>query len=164
MVLRTVSPELSAIMKKWGAGPSFLTGAELYMALQRGTLQGGIASSASYVERKWYEVSPYFIMLPYGSVHNFLAVNKSFFDRLTPAQQKAIKDAGAIMDKKNYEIAMASMARDVAEVKKKGHLYVPTDAELAKWAEGSEEIWAEVARNSKDVADTLTKIRALLKR
>ena len=136
----------------------------MYMALQRGTLQGGIASSSSYVARKWYEVSPYFIMLPYGSVHNFLAVNKGFFDRLTPGQQKAIKDAGEIMDKKNYEIAMASMARDVAEVKKKGHLYIPTNAELAKWAEGSEEIWAEAGRSNKEVADTVAKIRALLKR
>jgi hypothetical protein len=59
---------------------------------------------------------------------------------------------------------MASMARDVAEVKKKGHLYIPTNAELAKWAEGSEEIWAEAGRSNKEVADTVAKIRALLKR
>jgi len=164
MVLRTVSPELSAQIKKWGAGPSFLTGAEVYMALQRGTLQGAVANLASYVDRKWYEVSPYFIMLPYGSVNNFLAVNKAFFDRLTPTQQKAITDAGAIMSKKNYEVAMASMARDITEAKKKAHLYTPTPAELAKWTEGSEEIWAEAARNNKDLADAMSKVRALLKR
>ena len=73
MVLRTIGPELAAMMKKWGAGPSFLTGAEVYMALQRGTLNGAIASIPSYNERKLYEVAPYIIMLPYASVHAYLA-------------------------------------------------------------------------------------------
>jgi C4-dicarboxylate-binding protein DctP len=164
MVLRTIGPELSEMMKKWGAGPSFLTGAEVYMALQRGTLQGSIASVTTMVERKLYEVAPYMVMLPYASVQTYLAVNKGFFDRLSPAQQKAIIDASAVIDKNNYNSAITAMKRDLEEGKKKAKIYFPTAAELAKWMEGCEDVWKQTAQSNKDVAEVLTKVRAFLKR
>jgi C4-dicarboxylate-binding protein DctP len=164
MVLRTIGPELATMMKKWGAGPSFLTGAEVYMALQRGTLHGGIASVATYVERKFYEVAPHLVMLPYASVHVYIAVNKGFFDRLTPFQQKAILDASDAIDKSNYNVAMTTMKRDMEEGKQKAKIYFPSAAELAKWSEGREDVWAEMSKASKDVGDSLTKVRAMLKR
>ncbi len=152
------------MMKKWGAGPSFLTGSEVYMALQRGTLQGSIASISSMVERKFYEVAPYMIMLPYASVQTYLAVNKGFFDRLTPAQQKAVLDASAVVDKNNYGYVMNVMKIDLEEGKKKAKVYFPSEQELAKWKEGREEVWAETAKSNKDIAEALTKVRAFLKR
>jgi TRAP-type C4-dicarboxylate transport system substrate-binding protein len=164
MVLRTIGPELAAMMKKWGAGPSFLTGSEVYMALQRGTLQGAIASVSTMVERKFYEVAPYMIMLPYASVQTYLAVNKGFFDRLTPAQQKAVIDASATIDKNNYSFAMKTMDNDLQEARSKAKMYFPNVQELAKWKEGCEDVWAETAKGNKDVAEALTKVRAMLKR
>jgi TRAP-type C4-dicarboxylate transport system substrate-binding protein len=152
------------MMKKWGAGPSFLTGAEVYLALQRGTLQGSIASISSFVERKLYEPAQYFIMLPYASIQTFLAVNKGFFDRLTPTQQKAIIDASNVIDKNNYGYVMKVMKSDLEEAKKKGKVYFPTAAELAKWTEGSEEVWTETAKGDKNTAEALAKVRALLRR
>jgi C4-dicarboxylate-binding protein DctP len=164
-VLRTIGPEVASMIKKWGAGASFLTGAEVYLALQRGTLQGGIGSIASYVERKWYEVAPYFIALPLASVNGYMVVNKGFFDRLSPANQKAVLDASAAIDKSNYNAVMANLKKDIENAhKNKANLYYPNASELAKWKEGCEQVWAESAGNDKDVIETLAKVRAILKR
>lgn len=164
IVLRTLSPETSAMMKKWGAGPSFITGAELYLGMQRGTIQGSIVSVSSMIERKLYEVAPYMIILPMISVHSGISMNKAFFDRLTPIQQKVIMDASAVIDKNNYGIAISTYKKDLEELKKKAKVYFPSEAELVQWRAGCEEVWAETARSNKDVADALIKVRAMLKR
>jgi TRAP-type C4-dicarboxylate transport system substrate-binding protein len=91
-------------------------------------------------------------------------MNKGFFDRLSPAQQKAILDASAAIDKSNYNVTMTAMRNDLEEAQTKAKVHTPTAAELAKWSEGREDVWAETARSNKDVAETLTKVRALLKR
>lgn len=164
MVIRVMGPEVGAYVKTFDAGPSFLTGAELYMALQRGTVQAAVASIAHVTERKLFEVAPYVIMLPLQSVHTYMAVNKGFFDRLSPAQQKAIIDASTVIDKNNYSYIMNVMEKDMEAAKKVSKVYFPTAAELAKWKEGSEAIWLDTAKSNKDVAESLDKVRAFLKR
>lgn len=164
MVIRAVSPESSAIIKRWGAGPSFLTGAEVYMGLQRGTIHGAVNSVTTYVERKLYEVAPHAIFLPVISVHTFIAMNKGVFDRMTPAQQKAILDASAAIEGGTEAAAQKAYQQDMDEAKQKAKLYQPTSAELAVWREGSEAIWEELSKGQKDVADALKGAAAHLKR
>jgi C4-dicarboxylate-binding protein DctP len=163
-VIRAVSPESSAIIKKWGAGPSFLTGAEVYMGLQRGTIHGAVNSVTTYVERKLYEVAPHAVFLPVISVHTFIAMNKSFFDRLTPGQQKAVLDASAAIEGSTEAAAQQAFRQDMEEAKQKAKLYHPTPAELAVWREGSEVLWDELSKGNKEVADTLKSAATLLKR
>jgi len=91
-------------------------------------------------------------------------VNKGFFDRLSPAQQKAIIDASNVIDKNNYSYIMNVMEKDMEGAKKVSKVYFPTAAELAKWKEGSEAIWLDTAKSNKDVAEALDKVRAFLKR
>jgi C4-dicarboxylate-binding protein DctP len=164
MVIRAVSPESSAIIKRWGAGPSFLTGAEVYMGLQRGTIHGAVNSVTTYVERKLYEVAPHAVFLPVISVHTFIAMNKAFFDRLTPAQQKAVLDASAAIEGSTEAAAQTAYRQDMEEAKQKAKLYQPTPAELAVWREGSEAVWDELSKGQKEVADTLKGAAAVLKR
>jgi C4-dicarboxylate-binding protein DctP len=164
MVIRTISPEISTMIKRWGAGPSFLSGTEIYMGLQRGTIHGAMAAITGVVDRKLYEVAPYWIALPYSSIHGVIAVNKSFFDRLSPTQQKAIVDASNEIHKNNYNFTMNTLKKDLETAKVKVKMYYPTEAELAKWTEGSETVWAESARSDKDAAEVITKVRAMLKR
>jgi C4-dicarboxylate-binding protein DctP len=164
MVIRAVSPESSAIIKRWGAGPSFLTGAEVYMGLQRGTIHGAVNSVTTYVERKLYEVAPHAVFLPVISVHTFIAMNKGFFDRLTPAQQKAVLDASAAIEGATEAAAQQAYRHDMDEARQKAKLYQPTPAELAVWREGSEGIWEELSKGQKEVSETLKGAAALLKR
>ncbi len=165
MVIRAVSPESSAIIKKWGAGPSFLTGAEVYMGLQRGTINGAVNSVTTYVERKLYEVAPHAVFLPVVAVHTFIAMNKNFFERLTPAQQKAVLDASATIENATEQAAEKAYKADIEEAKKKAKTLVfPTGPELAAWKEGADALRDELAKGNKDVADAMRSVAAVLKR
>ena len=163
-VLRVVGPETAALAQKWGAGASFISGAEVYLALQRGTVNGAFNSLTTYVERKLYEVGPYVIFLPSINVQTFIAINKGFFERLAPAQQKSILDASATIEANTQQVAEKTLKEALEEAKKKAKLYTPTAAELNLWKEGTTSIWEEMAKKNPDVAAALKKTRSILNR
>jgi C4-dicarboxylate-binding protein DctP len=165
MTIRVVGPDDSALMKKYGAAPSFIPGMDVYPALQRGTLNGAIGSVALQVDLKRYEVAPYAIFLPIGGAQAYYGINKEFFDKLTPKQQKAILDAGVAMEKKTKKMTMDALAEAMIKLKAnmKG-IYTPTAKELAVWKEGVAELWAEQVKGNKDLEDALKETRAILKK
>jgi len=164
MIIRAVSPESSLAIKKWGAGPSFLTGAEVYLGLQRGTINGAVNSLLTYMERKLYEVAPHVIFLPVITVQTYIMMNKGFFDRLSPQQQKVITDASAVIEGNTEQFAWKTFKEDLEEAKKKAKLYNPTPAELALWKEGMSVLWDHMAKGNEEVAVALKKVRATLNR
>ena len=164
MVIRGATPEHALAIKKWGAGPSFLTGAEVYLGLQRGTINGAINSLLTYMERKLYEVSPNVTFMPLSAVHTFIVVNKNFFDRLTPEQQKVVLDASTTIENNTVPFALKTFKEDLEEAKKKAKLYYPTPAELSLWKEGMPSIWDDMTKGNEEVAAALKKVRATLNR
>ena len=132
--------------------------------MQRGTIHGAVNSLLTYVERKLYEVAPYVVFLPVISVHTFIAMNKGFFERLTPQQQKAILDASAAIENNTEAAAQKAYQRDTEEVKQKAKLVYPTPPEMAVWKEGAETLWEELSKGNKEVSDTLRTVGAMLKR
>ena len=163
-IIRGASPEHALAIKKWGAGPSFLTGAEVYLALQRNTINGAINSLASYMDRKLYEAAPYVLMTPVSTVHTFIVMNKGFFEKLTPAQQKIIMEASATVENNTVPFGRNTLKADMEEAKKKAKLYIPAAAEAALWQEGMVPLWEEIARDKSEVADALKNVRTILKR
>jgi TRAP-type C4-dicarboxylate transport system substrate-binding protein len=163
-LIRGASPEHALAIKKWGAGPSFLTGAEVYLGLQRNTINGAINSIATYVDRKLYEVAPYVVRVPLSVVHTFIIMNKGVFDKLTPSQQKAILQASEAVEGKTIQVGKATLKRDVEEAGKKAKIYSPTGAELALWKEGMPELWDEIAKDKPEVVDALKKVKGMLQR
>jgi C4-dicarboxylate-binding protein DctP len=164
MVIRGASPEHALVIKKWGAGPSFLTGAEVYLGLQRNTINGAINSLATYMDRKLYEAAPYVVMTPISVVHTFIVMNKGYFDKLTPERQKIILDASATIENNTVQFGKNTLKEDLEQAKKKAKVYVPTAAEAVLWQEGMSGLWDEIAKGNKDVADALKKTREMLKR
>jgi C4-dicarboxylate-binding protein DctP len=164
MVIRGASPEHALAIKKWGAGPSFLTGAEVYLALQRGTINGAINSLLTYMERKLYEVSPHAIFMPLSAVHTFIVMNKSVFDRLAPEQQKIILDASMAIENNTVPFALKTFKEDLEEAKKKAKLYYPTHAELSLWKEGMSPIWDDLAKTNEEVSTAFKNVRTILNR
>jgi C4-dicarboxylate-binding protein DctP len=163
-VIRGASPEHALAIKKWGAGPSFLTGAEVYLGLQRNTINGAVNSIATYVDRKLYEVAPYVVRVPLSVVHTFIIMNKNVFDKLTADQQKVILDASAAIESKTMHVGKATLKQDVAEAEKKAKVYSPTSAELALWKEGMSALWEEIAKDKPEVVQALTTVKGMLQR
>jgi TRAP-type C4-dicarboxylate transport system substrate-binding protein len=164
MIVRAVSPDDAAALKHWGAGPSFVAGTEIYMALQRGTISGVIGSIMNYFELKRYEVAPCAVYVPLTAFHLYFAVNKGFFDKLTPGQQKAIMDASMTVENNTKDVALKTLAVHLDEIKGKATLYRPTAQEAALWKQGIPELWPDMVKNNKDLADALNDVKALLGR
>ena len=76
------------------------------MGLQRGVVQGDIASVSSYMDRKYYEVAPHFIVLPgISEIFSAIVMNKDSFNKLPPAKQKIILDASQVIEEKSISVA-----------------------------------------------------------
>ncbi len=164
LVIRGATPEHAMVIKKWGAGPSFLTGAEVYLGLQRNTINGAINSLATYMDRKLYEAAPYAVMTPLSVVHTFIVMNKGFFDKLSPERQKVILDASATIENNTVQFGKNTLKADMEGAKKKAKIYVPTAAEQAQWREGVSGLWDEITKGNKEVVEALKKTREILKR
>ncbi|MBW6487393.1 MAG: TRAP transporter substrate-binding protein [Syntrophobacterales bacterium] len=164
LVIRGASPEHAMAIKKWGAGPSFLSGAEVYMGLQRNIINGAVNSIATYVDRKLYEAAPYVILTPISVVHTFIVINKVFFDKLSPERQKVIMEASAEIENNTVPFAKKTLTESMEKAKKKGNIYLPTAAEALIWREGMSDLWEEATKGNKDVVDVLNKTRIILKR
>ncbi len=84
-----------AIMyKALGAIPVELSVKEVFMALQRGTIDGAISGPGRFYFSKWYETTPYIIQ-DYGTpfLQFWHAMNLNKWKKLTPENQKIIADA-----------------------------------------------------------------------
>ena len=165
-IIRGASPEHALALKKWGAGPSFLTGAEVYLGLQRNTINGAVNSLSSYVDRKLYEVAPYTLITPISVVHTFIIMNKDYFDKLTPAQQKIILEASATIENNTVQYGKDELKGDLEKARKinVANVYIPTTAEAALWREGMSGLWDDITKGNADVVDALKKVRAMLNR
>ena len=112
-----------------------MSGAELYMALQRGTVDGAIGAIAQLVERKLYEVSPYLIRLPVMYTVAVICMNIDFFSKLPKELQQVVLDVSKEVEKKSPQPAMEADIRNINILKEKGLPlpYTPTQAEMALW-------------------------------
>ena len=165
MAIRVVGPDDAAYIKKRGGSPSPVPGMDVYPALQRGTLQGSIGSVMLQISLKRYEVAPYAIFLPIAGAQAYFGINKEFFDKLNPKQQKALLDASAEWEKKSKSVTMEALKVAMADLKTKMKgLYTPNAQELALWKEGVEEMWPELVGNNKELAEALKETRAILGR
>lgn len=161
-VFRATDEIVASLIKLWGGGASFLSGAELYMALQRGTIDATLASVQTLVERKLYEVAPCFTRLPVSYVSAIIIMNKDFFSKLPKELQKVVLDVSKEIEKKFPQAAMEADTRDASFLKEKGLLpYTPTQAEMAFWQEGTKPI-RESAMATPDGKELLKKVDFIL--
>lgn len=81
-------------LRALGASPVVMSPGEMYLAIQRGTIDGAITGVTSLESRKIWEVVDYATIT--GATVGVMAVNisKGKWDELTPEQQAAMQEAG----------------------------------------------------------------------
>ncbi len=89
---------IGATVKALGGTPVFLSASEMYMALQRGTIEGMHTGISSMVERKLYEVSKYGSDDNHNAVPYTVSINLKFWNSLPKDLQEVLfssaKEAG----------------------------------------------------------------------
>lgn len=100
-------PAYSIVAKALGAIPTPIDFSELYVALDRKVVDGQHNPLSHVVGSKFYEVQKYLSMLPYAIVPHVVGVNMNIWKKLTPAQQKALVQAGKEVQKNYPAVALS---------------------------------------------------------
>lgn len=83
------------LMHALGGVPVAMAPTDIYQAIEKGTLDGALANPSFALGYKWDEVTKYYNPVPFGGLGQFVAINKSSWDKIPPDLQKR---AAAIHD------------------------------------------------------------------
>ncbi|MFQ3621022.1 MAG: DctP family TRAP transporter solute-binding subunit [Spirochaetales bacterium] len=86
-------PAYNIMANAVGAIPIPLDFAELYVALDRGVVDGQHDPTGHIVGSKFYEVQRYLNLVPWGITPHVVCMSKRAWDKLNSAQQKAVMEA-----------------------------------------------------------------------
>ena len=128
------------VLKKEGAIPVAIDSAEVYTALQRGTLEGAVSGLSSIVGRKWYEVCKYITAIQYVPLIYPAQVNAKWWHGLTDQQRSIISKAISESEPVNVGEINKLFEEEIETAKKAGdQVYRPTEADLKKWQAATED-------------------------
>ncbi|MHB8763458.1 MAG: DctP family TRAP transporter solute-binding subunit [Deferrisomatales bacterium] len=127
------NPAHMEMVKSMGADPTPIAFGELYMALQQKVVDGMECPVVLINDMKFYEVQKYMVLD--GHLYNplFVFVNDKFFaEKLTPAQQKVVAEAAAVLAKTHNGFSQKANSEGIAQLGTKGlKIHQPSPAELA---------------------------------
>jgi len=116
--------------------PTTMSSGELYMAMQRGTINGTTRPLITGLGRKLYEVVDNLAVTNMAYFTCVLAINKSKWESLPKDVQDVMVEAGKKRDQLQLTMLEAFMEEAVKQYKDKGvDVHVSTPEELAKFKE-----------------------------
>jgi TRAP-type C4-dicarboxylate transport system substrate-binding protein len=150
-------------LKAQGAIPVAIDSAEVYTALQRGTLNGAVSGLSSIVGRKWYEVGKYITAIHYVPLVYPTMVNAKWWHGLTDKQRAIITKAILAGEQSNLVDIEKLFKEEIDIAKKHGdEIYRPTEADLKKWQAATEdaakkEYLQQAGKTGQKILDDLAK-------
>jgi tripartite ATP-independent transporter DctP family solute receptor len=136
--VRSYTELASHTIKALGGAPAFMGGGEVYMALQRGTVDAAISTLSSFYDRKYYEVTKY-LTVPstpgpiYGGV-----INLKKWESLPADVKEIIKAAGKDTQDFGRKEVKKMDAESIDLLKQKGmEIYFLSPEEREKWKKAS---------------------------
>ena len=120
MKLRSPSICMGYAIQAWGAVPTVMGSSDVYLALQRGTIEGANSGVTTFVSRKWFEVASHVQYIHELAASVDVVVNMKFWEGLTPEQQNIIKESlrGAVIW--SYEKAQSDVEGNIKFLRSKG--------------------------------------------
>lgn len=113
-------PDWLLLGRTLGVSPVPMGMPEVYLALKTGTIDGQENPLSIFNAAKLYEVSEQIVLTAHMLQPVFYAVARPFYDKLTPAQQKAVADAALAAQKANDDGRLADETSIVAAMKSRG--------------------------------------------
>ena len=94
ITMRSFSSGDADTLKALGAAPTVMSSSEMYMALQRGTMDGATTGMPAAVSRKIQEVQKFMTEANYTTAQFVMQANLKWWDKLPQDQREAILKAG----------------------------------------------------------------------
>jgi tripartite ATP-independent transporter DctP family solute receptor len=108
------------IFKALGANPAPLAFSELYVALQQGVMDGQENPLMNIHSSKLYEVQKFISLTAHKYESTPLLASKMVWDRISPADQAAIREAAKEAGQLNRQMSLEADAKLRAEIEKAG--------------------------------------------
>jgi TRAP-type C4-dicarboxylate transport system substrate-binding protein len=132
-VLIRTTPGQVPILEALGAKGVRMNVDEVYMAMQRGTVDGCLSSPSSATDRKWEDVTKYSTILDLVAVYNTALMNMNFWNKLPADIQKIMLEGNLEAEKFVQKMAKEKEDEALEILKKKTQLYVLPPDEASKW-------------------------------
>ena len=88
--IRGYSKYSAETIKALGASSVTMGSGEVYMGIQRGTIDGQTSGTTAMRDRKMYEVTKYLTITNHGCPEFLLAINDKSYAKLNDTQKKAL--------------------------------------------------------------------------
>jgi TRAP-type C4-dicarboxylate transport system substrate-binding protein len=144
MVMRAAGPAFEQMLAAAGASINSMPSSEIYSALQTGVLDAVNTSSGSFVSYRIYEQVK--CLTPPGEyalwfMYEPILMSKQSFDRLDPAQQTALVDAGRAAEDFFFDAAKGLDTELVETYRQHG-------VEIAEMSKADFDAWLALAKDS----------------
>jgi TRAP-type C4-dicarboxylate transport system substrate-binding protein len=103
MRIRVAGPLEGRTVEALGGSPVTMSSAEIYEALERGTIDGLISYIGTIPGRSLHEVVKYGTAAPFGAYSVDAYVRADWFEELPEAHQEALREAGKIYTEQGTE-------------------------------------------------------------
>ena len=120
MKIRIPTKVMAVEVEALGGVPTVMSSADVYMSLQRNTIQGATSGLPSIYVRKWYEAANNIISVKPAPVDFHIIANQKWFDDLPADLQQVLMDAGETASKKCTQMIVEAENKVEAALKAKG--------------------------------------------
>lgn len=114
-----------------GMEPVSIPFAEVYTALERGTVDAGFTGTYPGFALKWYEVTKYMVDINHGPVSGTLVVSKRTWDKLSPDRRALLTKLGQEFSQRGWEMGRRTTQEGIDRNRDKGMELVPATKEMA---------------------------------
>jgi TRAP-type C4-dicarboxylate transport system substrate-binding protein len=143
--IRIVSYEAEEALKPYGVAGARIPSSELYLAVQRGTVEATTANISTVMGRKLYEQVKYCFKLPITAFSIAIFLMKDKWDELPDKTKAAFWDAGKWYDQ-NYSPVLNKKfypEKYWPAIEKAGiKVFPPSEKEFQDFEEKSQPVWA----------------------
>ena len=140
--IRGYSKYSAETIKAMGASSVTMGSSEVYMGIQRGTIDGQTSGTTAMRDRKMYEVHKYLTVTNHASPEFIVAINEKSYSKLNADQKKALDAAALEVRDMIRANAKAEDLKAVADLKAKGmEVYEVPENELQAWRDATKPVW-----------------------
>ncbi len=107
------------VFQNMGATPQKVSWGETFTALQSGVVDGAEAATYGFYEQKHFEVAKHLSLTSHVYTPSFLLASKTFFDSLSPEQQKVFTEVGRQITEAAYAKSAELESKYFEEMKDK---------------------------------------------
>jgi len=157
--IRTFSKGSADTVTALGGTPAVMSSSEMYMALQRGTVDGATTGMPAAVSRKIFEVQKFMTIANYTTAQFFVQANMEWWDSLDGSQREVLLKAGRDAEKAIRDSIKASEDDAYQVIKDAGlDIYELTPEDRAEFISATETVRSEFANTTGELGKKLIDI------